>query len=590
MGFKNGRRPGRHGLRLWRHLQDVRRGLITGNTSLRSEAGVYAYTGQAHLYGNATVTGNVGAVSNDLGTQNNGKTNDGAGGSITIHEGYCGRATLYTSYVPEEDFGDGWTRNVYTDAKKVAGLGGIVSQQDPTVMLDGWYSTDKKIYWMALANREYAANGVPVHDFAEAVALMKGECTLELMKDQTWNGKGPWKVPTTAKKLTIKSFAGCGTRTLKGDDSTRYLLQIGLGSTDTNQTLRIENLILQGTPYMSEDRQGCIIYGYGRVELGAGAILEKGGRGVLAEVAGSSVLMEEGAVIRDCYVYGIANYGSAVLIGKSNFGAGARPNFTMNGGLITNCVCECSSSQTAKDGYGGAVYVYTADFEMNGGRIVGNICTNAAAGINNYNGSITFGGTAVVEGNVGAGNDCYLRKPAKFAGDFRGHVGVSSPSAAKGDPFNVSPADADATGAWCFFSSHGNGNNFVGMTQETTDGTLQEIVWAEPTCSFEGQPIAGLADFARALPKVIKLDEAGRAALPYRIGGKVGGTVALDVTEDDILAAGGSIPVFEALDASGFTGRIVGTLDPELAKKWSLRRIGSQLVLGEKQGISVLIR
>lgn len=559
-------------------------GVIAGNTSVNACAGVMVWNGTMNLSGDASVTNNVGGQINDLAVQND--DTDDAGGKILVSPTWTGWATFW-SRAAGTSGNWYWPRNVYLSPAGTAnGVGGrIRSQYDPTLTMDGARSNDRYFYWM---EPEGNMDGVPIKNIAEARAMAHAKPdephVWEVGHDYNLSGDNVAGLDPTlwCSDLTVKSVVGTHHVLRYGTDLSIYVLN------DATYRLRFENITLQGNrSETSGGNAALIVVEAGRVELGAGTVLENGACGLELRDYGATGSMEEGAVIRNCHRKGWDN-ASALSIGywATPELTDDSPVFDMTGGVISNCFCEVKESESPESGAGGAVFVRRATFNMTGGLITDNRSDNGVAGVVNWvDGLIRFGGTARVEGNVGT--DLYAAihngDLTRFVGDFRGHVGVSNASQAEGDPFGIRP-EGDATGAWCFFASgEGAANGLIGRTNDGNDPADTRIVWGAPSGMFDGVWYASPVDMAKGLPKRLSATD-DRARFPISFSGKMGGTIALD----DVTTADEGLVILDS-DGAASSGKIAFTL-PEGFEDYKVRRSGSQYVFGPRPGIFLICR
>ena len=564
-------------------------GLITGNTGTYA-GGVYVKQGKLYLSGDATITNNVGGTVNDLflvgDTDYYATTQTNPAANCYISTNYTGFATLYVTYEPKDAVVstspfESWLKNVFIDpGASVADLGRISCQNYPAFVCCGSYDPNKWIYWGTPICK---VNGVPFTKVNDATpALRTKTVDVELCRDLTWSGS--FTAPSVAESVLLHSPAGTNF-TLKASEDNPVVSMGG-----SNTTLRVENVVLSATA--NTPQVANLIHG--RLELGAGAVLEKGRKGVHITHDDATLVMEEGAVIRDAFNPSGSTFGFAVQIGQylDDTKRHSNPTFIMTGGLITNCVGGTSAAYPASSGYGGAVYVYGGEFRMTGGKIAGNICTNSSAGVMHYDGTVRLSGDAVIENNVGEAPDLYVSgsRTAYFFGDFRGRVGVSSGSQAAGATFRVKP-ETGATGAWSFFAAaNATTDRLIGAG----NGEGAAIVWAAPAGSVDGVEVATAADASFLVPKTLDVGEAGRAALPHLFTGVaagVTGEVVLEGCDFDELKTVGLLPLtlFSCSDGA-FTGKVKFVLPEDCRDKLVAKRRGDKYVLDEKQGVLVIVR
>ena len=549
-------------------------GVITGNSGGHA-GGFYGYSGTFNLGGNACLTNNVGGIVNDMFL--NEDTNRFSHAMGYIHRGFCGQATIHVTYTPTTNTDWNWPRNFRTvPAEDITGAGRITCQEHPEFCFDGTRNNDEWLYWIS---SDYKVDGEGVPNFSRMEALLTNTAhTVELCKDLMWDGL--WEIPAKLRRLTFKS-----------PDGTNHFLQAisakfpqVLSMKSTNTTVRLENITLRGIP---AGEVVCLCAG--RLELGPGAVLERGKRGVdMPTGSAATLVMEDGAEIRNCFLPDSDAYGSAVKLGVYNaFGA----RFEMKGGVISNCVCATDAIYPSSTGYGGAVYTYGGDFVMTGGRITGNICTNSAAGVVHYRGTATFGGDAVVEGNEGEGPDLYVcgGTTATFAGDFRGRVGVSNESQEPGGTFRVMPQEG-ATGAWRFFAAgRGAAKGLIG----SWGGEGAQLRWGVPSGWIGDTAFASVEDASQALPKTLSALSEDREKLPLVFRGTaagVSGEVALTCSAAELREAGALPLVVFRCEDGRFTGKVTFTLSDDDGGRLVCHRRGSAYVLGERTGAMIIVK
>ena len=551
-------------------------GAITGNVSDKCVGGINLYSGALYLSGTAVCTNNVGGAGNDIVRRS-------GGGSIYIASGFEGWAT----YLPPEEPRDGGGINgVYKSSGTTdyaAGFGRISCQTNADFIFCGYYHSTG-VNWATTA---FTINGMPTGWWDEVSDFLKtGEdCVVEVFKDVQCTYAV--SLPATTGRLTLRG-AGAGervySRTIPGGQS--YAQSI-ISVANPQTTVRLENLVLDGAELVGLPLASVTS---GRLELGPGTVLRNASAYNLNPAAvnlsgeGAEGTMEEGAVIRDCESKATGGYGAAVRIGT----ASTSGSFTMSGGLITNCTSAATGA--ASGGYGSILYVYNGSFEMTGGKIAGNSAANTAAGVMSYAGTIRLGGTAVIENNAGTEDDLYLCKNAScsFFGDFRGSVGVSSPSQNAGETSRIRGEDG-ATGAWCFKAT-GAGKGLIGKTDE--DAADGMIVWAASGGTVGGVSVASAEDAMRCLPKTMGTDAASRAQLPISVSGVAKNAAgAIDVTFDpeEFASAGlGQLTLVHSEDGP-LTGEIAFTLSSG-SDKWRVARRGADYVLCPRSGMMVIMR
>lgn len=567
-------------------------GVVTGNTGFYA-GGLYVQKGELHLSGDASITNNVGGTVNDVFLDTD-QSYYGNGTKVLaegyIYEDYTGEFTIYSTYEPVNSLVnaapfESWVKNVYVKPNgKRPGLGRIRCQNYPEFCFDGIHNAGQWIYWSI---PPFQVDGVPCSYFASEVlpALTGPSHVLELMQDVQEDGSvsfsfGSAFLPTN---LVIRSGAATNCVLTAAKSTT------ALAVSNANLTVRLENVTIRA----QENSPSILRVTAGRVELGAGAILERGRMGVALAGDDADLLMEDGAILRDVYDPSANSYGFGVRIGFWDGGLNrvTTPRFEMRGGLITNCVAAVSEDRPSSTGYGGVVYAYGGDFVMTGGRICGNICTNAAAGVMIWSGNTTarFSGDAVIEGNLGESGGLYVASgKVSYFGDFRGHVEVSNLSQGPGGTFKIK-AETGATGAWSFLAAAADpAVRLVGVGQ----GDGQLVKWGAVAGTVDGVEIASVADANLLLPSVIATDADGLAKLPHVFTGVaagVSGTVAIDCSQEELKAAGVlPLKLFTCSDGA-FTGTLSFTL-PTTADKLVCYRSGNSWVLDNRRSLMIVIR
>ena len=568
-------------------------GVITGNTSVNATAGVMVWSGTMNLSGTATITNNVGGLVNDLAMQNS--TGDEYPGKTIAHRlnvasDWTGFTTLYTDYAPYSQGYLNWMQFAFVEpAGKVPGLGGRIRNQNyPQYVANAYRSDDRYFYWMEF---NYAVDGVPVGSLAEAkmVAAANRQVphTLGFMfgRNLSPSEVADFALENWCPDLTLTSLSEQPVTLNYYTDATIFTLN------NANQRLRLENITLHGYASETTGRANALVeVKSGRFELGPGAVLENGGAGVFLSGYDAVATMEDGAVIRNCHRSSSWGYASALLVGyyaSPSFDAERSPVFNMTGGVISNCLCDTTYGPS--QGYGGAVYVQRATFNMTGGRIVDNNGSSGVGGVTVWenSGGTRFSGDARVENNVGGGEDVYVAKDSynvSIFGDFRGRVGVSNGNQTEGEFARVRK-EPGATGANCFVPvGKGKGSGLIGTT-DPNDAT--RIVWRQPVSRLNDVWFGSQTDFAECLPKVIDLSDAEQMAkLPYVCGGQLGGSVQVKCSQSDIDAG---TALFD-FSAEGRVGKIAFELPPEFAGRYTVRNVDSRYCLAEKLGLTIVIQ
>ncbi len=473
-------------------------GLITGNTSDHSCAGICAICGTVSLGGDACITGNVGAVVNDMYLGRS---------KLTLRSGYKGRATFYSTESTTEDK---TVERVIRTEPYTTGAGNVSIQGNPSKVICGYYEdlANGKMYWRNL--RATVDGKVRTGLMQEAMGIVTNGGCVSIEQDCVDTGI----IVSNGMSVTFRSAPG-ERRTISRTATRQFF------SVRTNATLRIENLILDGC---SEFSTFFGVYDGACIVLGDGAEMCNGYHTlgpclVSLTVDGVKLQMEDGAVIRDCTTDSAGGYGALIRVGDIKSYT-TLPCMEMRGGLITNCSADVTSA--ASGGYGGMIYVQNGVFDMSGGKIAGNTCGTATsgscAGVQQYRGTVRFSGTARIENNTGAAPDFYRSggTATVMYGDFRGHVGVSSGSQGEGAN-TVIAIDSGATGAWGFFpAANGADNTLVGTPNATGD----TVSWTASTGWIDGDGLAAAADAQMAWGTMtLTLDERGIAALPHTFAG-----------------------------------------------------------------------
>lgn len=549
-------------------------GLITGNVSEKCVAGITAYSGTLNISGDATVTNNVGGAGNDLLVN----------GYVTLDPDFKGWLTA--KYI-NKSVGDGQLTGISVKGGgRMFGAARIRSEANPTLAGDGYTGAAGSIVWRTPV--PLWVDGDPVATWTEAYAAVGEEGVIELSGDIVRNAQNC--VPAAVRKVTFTSRPGqlCRFDRNLGSQSEWGACLFWL--TNETTTVRFENIVLDGAGG-GASYNGIAQVDAGTLELGPGAVLQNGysrtyGGAVYLTGAKAVLKMEDGAVIRNCRAKVAGAYGAAVCVGD---GKGAA-RFEMSGGVISNCVCDATSS--VAEGYGGVVYTWGGTFEMTGGKIVDNVSSNGASGVYFWSGAVRFGGDAVVSNNLGTCGDLYCTAQCKasFFGDFRGWVGASRGVKQVGATFGVKP-EAGATGAWCFHpAGTGATDDLVGMTDESNP--TGELKWGAVAGRIGATAFASAEDAARGMPKAIAADASGRAGLPLAVSGVAKGidaSVSVDFDPAELKASGvDAVPLFAATDGP-ITGNWTFTL-PDGVGDWHVARRSGGYVLCERKGLVLIVR
>ena len=524
-------------------------GLITGNTSDNSCAGICMICGAMSLGGDACITGNVGDVVNDMYLGRS---------KLTLRSGYKGRATFYSVESTAEDK---TVERVIRTEPYTTGAGNVSIQGNPSKVICGYYEdlANGKMYWRNL--RATVDGKVRTGLMQEAMAIVTNGGCVCIEQDCVDTGI----VVSNGMSVTFRSASG-ERRTISRTVTKQFF------SVRTNATLRIENLVLDGcseySTFFGVQDGACIV-------LGDGAEICNGYHTVgpclvSLTVDGVRFQMEDGAVIRDCMADSASGYGALIRVGDLKSYT-TLPCMEMRGGLITNCSATVTSA--ASSGYGGMIYVQNGVFDMSGGKIAGNTCGTAAsgscAGVQQYRGTVRFSGTARIENNTGAAPDFYRSggSATVMYGDFRGHVGVSSGSQGEGAS-TVIDIDSGATGAWGFFPAA----NSADHTLVGTPNGSGKVAWTASTGWIDGDGLASAADAQLAWGTMaLTLDERGIAALPHTFAGVALGvdsavTLAFD---PEALKSHPGLPLrLVSADGGAFTGTWNFTMPQPRRGRW----------------------
>ena len=287
-------------------------GLITGNTSENSCAGVCPGVGKMYLGGNACITGNVGGVVNDIYRLR---------GDIYVQDGYCGYATIHLTGadVPTklEATAKGISR--LEEGRYFLGAGNIAWQEDPEWVLCGYYSlVTSYLYW---DKRVITVDGHSCAEYNEAMKLVKNGSVLRLDQD---NGKiegieTDFMLTVGAgTNLTVCGAPGAGRRIIRKPSYAAFILKEGA-------SLRLEHILIDGTGSGEDAVDKRIFdtdYANTSLTLGPGAIVSNcfcsGGPCVLNLILeGQEFKMEEDSMITDSRSTHAGGYGALMRIGKN---------------------------------------------------------------------------------------------------------------------------------------------------------------------------------------------------------------------------------------------------------------------------------
>ena len=549
-------------------------GTICGNTSDYSTAGVCNYFGKMFVSGSFTATNNIGGAANDVCRCRKAGDNN----AIQIDGDYTGHMTIKLIGEDENPIVEGGAvRFVYTSTAWQSRLGceNIVSEDDPAFAMDlsatqivgGWYPK-----WRRIAAK--IAGKTNKFKYSEAFDAAVSGDTILLCQDISF-AKHTW----IDRDLTFASDVG-GPYVIRKTGS-GYAFAIA-----TNATVTFRDVILDGNGLTNTYNRGMVeAHRNGTIVLDAGAVI----RGAVCPNSASAVLVynqpgarlviKDGALITDCTNSKTGSYGAAVCIGNGEPApddlATNPPVIEMRGGTITRCTCPGTSLPGS--GYSGIVYLWSTlgTFEMSGGAITGNV--GVCAGVVGYQGTMRFSGNAVVKGGEGDYPGIFIcgSNKAYFSGDFRGWIDVANGSSGStddqtaGKAFKVSPADASATGAWCFHASR-SATDLVG---KVADGS---VVWAEPIGSVGGVKAATADDLQLLLPTAFDLNvgSADYEKLPVVLTGAatgLGANVALAFDKDmRKRQPAWSQPLIAAGAGETLTGAWIFSLPVGSEKNWSV--------------------
>jgi len=388
------------------------------------------------------------------------------------------------------------------------------------------------------------------------------------------------------------SVAKAGAFTLLSPEGTNYTLSItkesatatiipALLMNHANATCRLENVTLSGD-YANLTNSPVVMVDVGCVELGNGAVLEGGICGMWLHYRGATALMDDGAVIRNCYDGANGGYGFGVRVGWYSISSGPLgsdgpiPYFTMRGGAITNNACE-----TPAWGSGGTVYVRNAVFEMTGGLIAGNRSSGGASGVWLNSGITTnyLGGTARILDNTGEfpGIAVHDGTPKVILrGDFRGKAAWSYPAPKSNSTIASFTIEEGATGVWNLFAvTNGVDTGWIGKTKENAP---TEATWATPNGWIDGTAFASKEDAARSLPDALTVTADWEALAFSGEAAQATKSIALDFDADAIRASG-RLPITLATSDEAFGGGLALNLPDALSEEWTVRRMGTSIVL-----------
>lgn len=570
-------------------------GAIVSNTSDRCSAGVYVYSGNVYLSGDFTMKDNVGEKSSGLvypvpasGVAEN---------HILVSGDYAGELPLKlrdpaSRVVLEDGSSIGSTIQIIwiEDSKRHVGWENIILEDRPDLCLDfdagligGWYPSIKKIRAKVLR-----ADGVRHQnkvDFNTAFAAAESGDTVALCDDFLLVSNHI----VSNRTLTISGAGHVLTRGVSG--STLLTVQ------DSGK-LVIRDVVIDGNAPSYTNQYGTVsIQNGGVVELDAGAEIRNSWTQTSSAAfritgSGSRLVMKEGSLITGCQTTSTNPYGAAVLVGDGTTVSDPQPRFEMEGGAITGCRSDTTS--TAVGTYCGAVYLWKGVFDMSGGSITNNFSDNGCSGVVCYNGTVRLTGSAVVADNQGPYPDVYAGSNYRvyYYGDLRGRIGIAHDSQSTGANTLVR-REGEATGAWCFFPSRSVAG-YVGKIKEVGS---TEVVWAEPIGSVAGVKAATADDLQLLLPTAFDLNvgSADYAKLPVVLTGAATGLGANVALTFDVKMRKHMPAWTQPLIAAGADETLTGTWTfalPEGAEKnWSVNATDAAYSLAYlPSGMAVIIR
>ncbi len=191
-------------------------GLITGNTSDNSCAGICAICGAVSLGGDACITGNVGAVVNDMYLGRS---------KLTLRSGYKGRATFYSTESTTEDK---TVERVIRTEPYTTGAGNVSIQGNPSKVICGYYEdlANGKMYWRNL--RATVDGKVRTGLMQEAMGIVTNGGCVSIEQDCVDTGI----IVSNGMSVTFRSAPG-ERRTISRTATRQFF------SVRTNATLRI---------------------------------------------------------------------------------------------------------------------------------------------------------------------------------------------------------------------------------------------------------------------------------------------------------------------------------------------------------------
>ncbi len=560
-------------------------GSITGNTGARACAGVVVYTGKGeyglHLRGTASVTNNVGEIVDDISCWGG-----NANGYICFDGPWTGRATVYAPRVVEG--GDKWVGlvkphegfDVQTDL--MPGLGNLSVQDHEEWVANGY----ARAMWEDWFSVYFARRTARVGDrfvtatLREAMDLAEND-VVDLFGDVEQTAI---VALTNGQNVVLRSAPNAPVPYVISRKIPRWE---NMFLVSNHSSIVFANVVIDGCAGESTSSAKPTMLSVGskgRVTLGAGTVVENATAeeqcpAVHVGGSGAMLVMEEGSILRNCRTTSKTSFATAIRVGNNTV-HDVPPVFTMNGGIISNCVSATTS--TAGDGYGGAVYIQNAVFNMNGGTITENSALDGGCGgLMVYSGAVYFSGTATVTNNPSPSPDVFSTGDNRLfmRGTFRGSVGVSSGvDSTTGEQkydgrFNIY-CEEGATGAWNFFSAATDPYaKYIGYMWDDNRmvyfGTANGWVDGKGVdCRYEN-----VANFT---PTAIDADG---ETLPHTFGGRTrsaGGPVTVTFDEAAARAAGRTIiPLVAAQEGDVLTGTWSFTVPTAGKGVWKVKTTSS---------------
>ena len=567
-------------------------GTITGNSSPYHNGGVVLAQGGAStanawgvmlVGGHGAITGNVGRVSNDVycfDAKENIWIVNNAGGMPYVTTTYDGATFTVKSAKVDPVLGGRFpccTLRMGCDST-FSGIGNISLQDDPTIVLGESFGSATSRYYPTLVRKrgEARADG-RLYTCPKLITLLEKASgktgTITLFDDFEYEASYAFQ-PADKTDVLITSASAESPHEIKlPDNATWGFITLSDGG-DTIKKVRLENVIVDGNRgggARVPNEHGLFDLARGAtLELGPGAVLRNAqpssGCGAIRAISLSTLRMEEGAVISNM----VAIWSSAILLGRGGDST-PRPTFNMEGGLITGCCCTYAGSGS---GYGGAVYLWGATMNMSGGEITGNSAPNGGtAGVHLENGSssvLNLSGNAKIYNNTGHDRDIFNRSCSiHYCGDFRGYAALAQNSVSS----NISPADQNSTGAWCFFRSSDDPTLDRKKWGYLNNGS---VAWGDPVGWIDEYGFVLSSDVDVRLSDAEDLSTAeARAKLPHVLSGAaLAGTISQTLTYDPVaLAQSDELPLcLYRCDGGAFTGTVDVTTPADDQNTWVVRR------------------